>query len=246
MQLGLQLYNFRRELASDFRGTMREIAKLGFDGVEFAGNYGQMPPDEAAAMLRELKLRCAGTMFSIEDTMNPDGTAYGYVTKLESPASTFSVITDFSREYQTVLEQLRTAGRAAAAHGKVFSYHNHWDELAPLDGTPVLERFLAETDPEQVFCEPDICWLNRGGVDAADFILRHASRIRQIHFKDILVADDLQTTTELGCGIIDLPRAWAAACEIDCPWVIYEQDNSSDPFRSAAESLAYLKKMQGC
>ena len=177
--------------------------------------------------------------------MNPDGPAYGYVTKLESPASTFSVMTDFFREYKTVLAQLRTAGRAAAAHGKVFSYHNHWDELAPLDGIPVLERFLAETDPTQVFCEPDICWLNRGGVDAAGFIRRYASRIRQIHFKDILVADDLQSTTELGRGIIDLPRAWAAAREMDCPWVIYEQDNSTDPFRSAAASLACLKKMAG-
>ena len=40
MKLGLQLYNFRKELKADFKGTLREIAKLGFDGVEFAGDYG--------------------------------------------------------------------------------------------------------------------------------------------------------------------------------------------------------------
>ena len=32
MKAGLQLYNFRNELAADFKGALREIAKIGFDG----------------------------------------------------------------------------------------------------------------------------------------------------------------------------------------------------------------------
>ena len=63
MKLAVQLYNFRVELKQDFKGTLREIAKLGFDGVEFATYYGNMEPDELAALLKELKLECAGTMF---------------------------------------------------------------------------------------------------------------------------------------------------------------------------------------
>ena len=40
MKIAVQLYNFRNELARDYRGTLRKIAEMGFDGVEFAGFYG--------------------------------------------------------------------------------------------------------------------------------------------------------------------------------------------------------------
>ncbi|MBQ4328468.1 MAG: hypothetical protein IJC27_01945 [Lentisphaeria bacterium] len=63
MKFGVQLYNFRDALEKDFRGALREIAKLGFDGVEFAINFGNIEPEELAALLKELKLECAGTMF---------------------------------------------------------------------------------------------------------------------------------------------------------------------------------------
>ena len=53
MKLGLQLYNFREELAQDFKGALREIAKLGFDGVEFASKYGDLEPAELAAFLEK-------------------------------------------------------------------------------------------------------------------------------------------------------------------------------------------------
>ena len=63
MKFAVQLFNFRKELNEDFRGNLKEISKLGFDGVEFAMNYGQAAPDELAAYLRELHLECACTMF---------------------------------------------------------------------------------------------------------------------------------------------------------------------------------------
>jgi 5'-phosphate synthase pdxT subunit len=56
MKFGVQLYNFRKALSSDFKGALKEIAKLGFDGVEFALNFGNTDPEELAALLKELKL----------------------------------------------------------------------------------------------------------------------------------------------------------------------------------------------
>ena len=65
MKFGVQLYNFRNALAEDFRGAMKEIAKIGFDGVEFAGNI-PMEAGELAAFLKELRTECCGTMLSGE------------------------------------------------------------------------------------------------------------------------------------------------------------------------------------
>ncbi|NMA42188.1 MAG: sugar phosphate isomerase/epimerase [Oligosphaeraceae bacterium] len=243
MQHGLQLYNFREELKQDFKGTLKEIAKLGFDGVEFANNYGGIEPEELAAFLRELKLECAGTMFPKEMLCEMDSPAWEMAKALNAPAATFSYTTNLPDSWRTLLEMCQMAGKNAAAHGTVFSYHNHWQEFSRLeDGEYVMTRVLAQTDPVQVFIEPDVCWLTRSGVDPVAYIHRYASRIKQIHLKDLRIPEERETMTALGKGCVDLAGCIAVAKETPCQWLIYEQDHSEDHFADAAESLAFLKK----
>ena len=244
MKTAVQLYNFRNELREDYRGTLRRIAELGYEGVEFAGNYGDIAPEELAALLQELGLECAGTMFKPEELADPEGIAYRYAAALNSPAVTISLmLPDFVAAETETADLLRRLGAAAAVHpGLVFSYHNHWREFAEVGGEPVMYRLLDATDPRQVFWEPDVCWIVRGGGDPAAAIRRYADRILQIHLKDIEVPDNAKTTTELGRGVIDLAAARAAVAGTGCRWQIVEQDNTRlSPFESAAISLQYLR-----
>jgi len=242
MFTGLQLYNFRSLLKQDFKGVMREIAKLGFDAVEFAGVYN-VPADELAAFLKELNLRCAGTMFPFDKLLDPASEVYEYAQKLNSPAVTISAQVDFSKEWRMICDRCIGIGKVAATKpGLVFSYHNHWAEFALADGVPAMERILAATDPKQVFIEPDVCWLTRAGVDIASYLKRNAARIRQVHLKDIVVPTDPDTTAILGEGIVDLEAAVAAAKQTDAQFLIYEQDECPDPFVCAEKSLAWMKK----
>ncbi len=246
MKNGLQLFNFRKELTEDYKGTLREIAKLGFDGVEFAILYGDMEPAELLAFMKELKLECAGTMFAAADLLERDNIAYEYAKVLNSPAVTTSTSTasDFNEVWQEINERCRNIGANAASHGCVFSYHNHWSEFTDIDGIPAMYRIMDDNDPKSVFMEPDVCWVTRGGYAPADFIRRYSGRIRQVHLKDSKAPEDHQQLTELGNGIIDIKGSFAAAKEAGAQWVIYEQDVTDDPFRSAEISLAYLKKLQ--
>lgn len=246
MNLGIQLYNFREELNVDFVSTLREIAKLGYSGVEFAASYGNIAPDELASLLKELGLQCCGTMFSANDLLDEKNIAYEYAKALQSPAVTISASGDFTQIWKEVAERCRKIGDIASRQGVLFSYHNHWNEFADVEGTCAMERILAETDPGKVFMEPDVCWLTRGGVDPSSFIRRHAKRIRQVHLKDSKVPDVREELTELGNGVVDLKGAYLAAKEAGASWVIYEQDVTSDPFGSARISLEYLKKLQSC
>lgn len=245
MKAGLQLYNFRNALSSDYKGALREIAKIGFDGVEFAVNYGDMEPEEIAAFLKELKLECCGAMFKASDITNPDSNVYDYAKALNTPAVTFSIMQDFVANYEDIKNTIAAAGKAAWQNGFVFAYHNHWAEFVEIEGETAMDKILASTDPVNVFMEPDICWLTRGGQNPADFIRKYGNRIRQIHFKDIVVPDDPSTTAVLGTGIVDLAGAAAAAKEINAQWLTYEQDNSSDPFQCAADSLKALRNLIG-
>ena len=38
--IGLQLYSVRRECGKDLPAVLEAVAKMGYDGVEFAGYYG--------------------------------------------------------------------------------------------------------------------------------------------------------------------------------------------------------------
>ncbi len=243
MKYGVQLYNFRKELKQDFRGALKEIAKLGFDGVEFAVDYGGIAPDELAAHLKELNLECAGSMFKKDDLLNANNIAYEYAKVLKSPAVTISAMCDFTREYKNIAKICRMIGANAETHELVFSYHNHWAEFELINGISAMERILAETDPACVFMEPDVCWLTRAGVNPTEFIRKYSARIRQIHLKDILMPTEPETTAELGKGVVELKSVCETAVMTSCSWLIYEQDYSVDPFVAAAESLAYLKKI---
>src|SRR5947209_1210138 len=61
--VGLQLYSVRDVLVKDFEGTLAKVAEMGFEGVEFAGNFGKYgkDPEGLRKVLDGLKLKAAGT-----------------------------------------------------------------------------------------------------------------------------------------------------------------------------------------
>lgn len=56
MKIGVRLYNFREALKQDFKGTIGEVAKMGFGNVESAVNHGGPEPAEPAACLNCLHI----------------------------------------------------------------------------------------------------------------------------------------------------------------------------------------------
>ena len=244
MKFGVQLYNFRDYLATDFKGVLKEVAKIGFDAVEFYSFYNNLPADEVAAMLKELNLQCCGTMLPADKLKDKNSDIWAYPEALNSPAVTISAMGDFTEKWEAVRDDCIAISNNAEEKELHFSYHNHWAEFTLIDGIPAMERILNAPGAEKVMMEPDICWLTRGNQDPAAFILKYASRIRQIHFKDIVVPEDPETTAVLGKGIVNLTGVYEVAKKINCPWIIYEQDTTTDPFLNAADSLRYLRDLK--
>ena len=58
--VGLQLWTVREECKKDFAGTIAKVAKLGYNGVEFAGFY-DMPAKDVRKMLDDNGLLCFGS-----------------------------------------------------------------------------------------------------------------------------------------------------------------------------------------
>ena len=59
--VGLELYSVRNELTQDLLGTVRAVAKMGYEGVEFFSPYFEWTPayaKEVRKLLDDLGIRC--------------------------------------------------------------------------------------------------------------------------------------------------------------------------------------------
>ena len=107
-QIGIQLYSVREALAEDFKGTLSQLSKLGFKGVEFAFNYGGLTPDELAEFLQEQNLQAIGIYEQIANLCNPDAEVYAHASALGCKHLTFGTgLADLEEDFDGFLDICR-------------------------------------------------------------------------------------------------------------------------------------------
>jgi inosose dehydratase len=175
------------------------------------------------------------------------------------------------REWREVKETVHAVARALFDQldqlGMRVVLHHHAGTFVE---TPAeVDRFLAETDPDEVGLLLDTGHYAFGGGDPLDCVLRHGRRIRYVHLKDAR-AEELERvrTTAIGMdeawkrgvfcplgeGVVDFPRVVEALRANGYEgWMIVEQDVVPDaagrlvpePFASARKSREYLRERVG-
>jgi len=239
--IGIQLYTVRDALKKDFQGTIQALADMGYEGVEFAWNYGGMNPDALADFLDTCGLQAAGLHAPLDDLLKPDGQSYAYALGIGSPYVTTSLAGEVAKDWQAAVKNVAKAGKIAADHGLCFTYHNHAQEFETVDGEVALDMLYEKTDPEAVQGELDTYWIKKGGQDPVAYIRKYAWRVPQIHLKDMDKADG--SFAPVGTGLIDVPAVLALAEEIGAAWVIVEQDTCKGPALEAARtSIGNIRK----
>ena len=239
--LGIQLYTVRADVKKDFKGIVRSLAQMGYQGVEFAWQYGGMKPDELAAFLKQVGLACCGLHAPPDDLLKPESPSYAYARALRSPFVTTSCAGDVAKDWSATIRKVQQAGRVARSLKFTFTYHHHAQEFQKFGGKRALDLLYEQTDPADVLAELDTYWIRKGGDDPAAYIRKQAARLRQLHLKDMDPADG--SFTEVGTGLMDLPGIFAAVRETPCEWIIYEQDQCKrPPLESARMTITNLKK----
>ncbi len=233
MKFGIQLYTVRDALQTDFKGTLNALAAMGYEGVEFAGQYGDMTPADLAAFLKDLGLTTAGLHTSLQAVADADSDTYRYAAALGTPYVTTSLAGEVATNWKAIIPRCLEAAAVAASKNCVFTYHNHAQEMTRLDGIIAEDMlFNAEGEHRPQF-ELDTYWIRKGGEDPIDFIQRYKGRVPQVHLKDMDPVD--QSFTEVGRGVMDLPAIFKAAREAGAQWMIVEQDTCKRPSLESAK-----------
>jgi sugar phosphate isomerase/epimerase len=187
--IGLELYSVRKDLAKDLSGTVRQVAQMGYQCVEFYAPYYNWTPVEAKKVRREmdnLGIRCYSTHNGTK-SFTPEG--IGKAMELNHILGTRYIVLASAGDITTidgwkrVAETLNNANHTMSSHGLHAGYHNHDLEWKPVDGQQPMRVLAANTD-KSIMLQLDVGTCLETGNDPVAWIRSNPGRIRSLHLKN--------------------------------------------------------------
>ena len=247
---GLQLYTLRDLLAKDFRGTLEQVAAIGYREVQVSPRAG-LTPVQIRSILDDNGLVCPSTHFELRNSVAEEidaaktlGAKYVF---LSAPVEVFVIEagkvvglrTDLGGDaYRKIADDLNRTGEQFRAAGLVYGYHNHHFEFIRVDGALPYDILLDRTDPELVAIELDLGWFQAAGADPLPFIERYPGRFPVCHVKDVLADGQF---VDPGQGTVDFARTFDHAKQAGLRHYFVEHDTAKDPIATARAGYAFLK-----
>lgn len=247
LPIAAQVYSVRELAAADFGKTMRQLADMGYDGVELAGLYGKSP-QEIRTCLDDAGLQAISAHVPMSDfEQDLDKTVQDY----KEIGCQYVAIPFLDKErwyggsrYQDTLDMIvRIAGKCREA-GMELLYHNHNFEFAKTpEGGYQLDALYDTIPAEQLKTELDLCWVKVGGADPVTYLHKYSGRCPVVHVKDFIRKDGEVVLVAAGDGEVGTDQVVPAAAECGAKWLVIEQDTHTygSPMENMEKSLHYVK-----
>ncbi|MCC6390511.1 MAG: sugar phosphate isomerase/epimerase [Bryobacterales bacterium] len=250
--VGLELYSVRDELKKDLMGTVRGVAKMGYQGVEFFSPYYDWTPDyarEVRKLLDDLGIRCYSTHNS---SRSFDAANIGKAIELNSIiGSRFIVMASSGKVegldgWKSVAARLNEGAEKMKSAGLRAGYHNHKTEFVPISGTRPME-ILANGTNKDVVLQLDVGTCIEAGADPVEWIRQHPGRIVSMHCKDWSSDPNKGYRVLFGEGAAPWKKIFEAAEKNGgIEYYLIEQEGSDyPPMDTAARCLAAFRKTHG-
>ncbi len=248
--VGLELYSVRDHLTKDLQGTVRAVAKLGYEAVEFYSPYYSWTPEtatEVRKLLDDLGLRCPSTHNS-SDALSAEGLPKAI--ELNQIIGSRYIVMASAGKVSSAEGWKAVAGRLSAAAeklkplGMAAGFHNHATEWLPIEGQRPMDILAANTPPDVVL-QLDVGTCVEAGADPVEWIQKNPGRIRSIHCKDW--APDRGYAVLFGEGAAPWSKIFEAAESkggVECYMIEQEQGPPAEQVQRAEKCLANWKKMR--
>ncbi|MGE5427203.1 MAG: sugar phosphate isomerase/epimerase family protein [Methylococcaceae bacterium] len=224
---GIQLFSVRDDMQKDPKGTLTQLAKIGYKNVEHANYvdrkfYGYTPK-EFKKVLDDLglKMPCGHTVMGINhwDEAKKDFTdAWKYTVEDAAYMGQQYVISPWidepiRKKYDSLmhfLDLFNKSGELCRKSGMKFGYHNHWFEFSDsLNGTRIFDLMMKSIDFDKVAMQLDMGNMYIGGAKASDVLNQYPGKFELIHVKDEIPStnEEKYESSVLGKGIIHSKEA---------------------------------------
>ncbi|MDR0669675.1 MAG: sugar phosphate isomerase/epimerase [Treponema sp.] len=241
MDISLQLYSIKEDIKENFAGALELVQKAGYQGVEFAGYFGNSPA-RMKALLDGCHLKAVSTHLGLprlREALDEEiavAKTLGY-RLLVCPG----ISADSAEGYANDARLLEECAQKAAKEGIIVGYHNHSHEFATYGGK-YAQDIILENAPTVKF-QPDLFWIAVGGVDPLSYLepLARAGRICAVHAKEL--ARTGKENVYVGEGKIDFTGV-AKLCPPDqYPWIIEQEEYHSSHVDGISKSYQGLRRI---
>jgi sugar phosphate isomerase/epimerase len=242
--IGVQLYSVRQICGKDPAGTIAAIAKMGYDGVEFAGYYGKSAA-ELKKILDDNGLKCCGTHTRL-NTLTGDalkktvefnktlGNPYLIVPGMgKKELGSVQAIKETAKRFDEIAAKLKEEKMHTG-------YHAHGGDFAKIEGKTKWELFFDNTCSDVVM-QMDTGNCMGGGGDPVAILKKYPGRALTIHMKE----HGGPKGSVIGEGKVD----WKSVFEIcessgGTQWYIVEQESyKSGPLDAVKGCFEGLRKL---
>ncbi|MEO3947687.1 sugar phosphate isomerase/epimerase [Gorillibacterium sp. CAU 1737] len=246
LPIGLQLYTLRDYTETDMAGTLRRVAALGFEMVEFAG-YGGLSASELNAVLKETGLVPLSAHVPYDQLKQGLDEQIRYAKEIGLGYLIFPYVDPELLKTEegvaSLVRDLTEMGHKIKEAGLDFCYHNHDAELGTVGGELILDRIYRLVEPELLQAELDLYWVKKAGLDPYHYLLSYPGHVPIVHLKD-MTDDEEGFFAEVGHGSMDFPALLGAASEAGVRYLLVEQDQCRrSPWESIEMSLNYLRSI---
>ncbi len=249
--VGIELYSVRDELAKDLPGTVRAVAKMGYEVVEFFSPYYQWTTDyakEVRRLLDDLGIKCPSTHNSAS-VFTPEGIQKAI--ELNQILGSKSIVMASAGRvegldgWKGVAERLSQAANKLKPLGMRAGFHNHKLEFVAIEGKRPMDVLAANTSRE-VTLQLDVGTCVDAGYDPVAWIKANPGRIRSLHLKDWGAGEGKGYRVLFGEGDSPWKNIFAAAeAKGGAEYYLIEQEGSRfSSLETAERCLAAYKKLR--
>lgn len=249
--IAVQLWTVREQIEKDAKGTLDQIAEMGYIAVETAFFPDHISIAQGANMIKEAGLDVCSVHVEL-----PHGDEKKRILEMAEAYDCQKMVWHGWPEEKRYLtesgiQELATVFNEANAfckeNGLSFGLHNHWWELEAHKDGRLPFKMLRELLDADIFFEIDTYWAKVAGQDPAKIVADFGKRAPLLHIKDgpakwndAMDKDEPDPMLAVGKGVQDFPSIVKAAAG-NTEWMIVELDNcATDMMTAVQESYTYL------
>ncbi len=239
--VGLELYSVRAELLKDTLSTVKSVAKMGYQVVEFYAPYFNWSIEYAKQVRGELDdagIVCHSTHNNAQ-SFTPEGlkraAELNQILGSEYVVMASTGLVDNLDGWERLCDQLNQVVETLKPLGLRSGYHNHETEFTPIAGKRPMEIIAAKT-PKDFTLQLDVGTCVAAKSDPVAWIEANPGRIRSIHCKDWAPGKDKGYRVLFGEGVSPWRKIFAAAESTGgVEYYLIEQEGSRFPELEAAK-----------
>jgi sugar phosphate isomerase/epimerase len=222
LPVGFQVWTIKDQLISDFDGTLKMMAALGYKTVEMCSPPGyessgfgplmRMKAKEMRTIVEDAGLHLESTHYGMDELTNNLDERITFA--LESGQKQM-IVSSFGLPEQATLsdwmkaaDKLNELGKKMKKAGIQAGYHNHHMEFEKLDGLLIYDALLKQLDPDYVKMQFQVAVISVG-YKAVDYFNKFPGRFISAHLADWSPAE--KKNVAIGKGIVDWKEFFASA-----------------------------------